>query len=93
LTKEHRMQVYGHTITWGSQTGVGGASRRGWYQQLREWWAARHAAHPHAPFAACKRRWDAKHEVVRPLPVGAVMDMAAAQGALSLGTQLYSLTL
>jgi hypothetical protein len=94
LTKEHSMRVHGQTITWGSQAGVGGASRSGeWYQQLREWWAAHRAVRQHAQLAACERRWDARREVVRPLAAEAAMDMAAAQGTLSMATRLYGLTI
>jgi hypothetical protein len=78
----------------GTPTDVGRArSKSGWYQQLRAWWAARRAARQYAPFAACEHRWDVRREVVRPLPAGTAMDLAAAQGALSMATRLYGLTL
>ena len=79
------MRVHGQTITWGSQTDVGRARRRGrWYQQLREWWANHHAARQDAQVAAGERRWDARREVLRPLP---------ADTALEMVTRLYGLTM
>ena len=69
------MRVHGHTITWGTQTGVGGASCKAeWYQQIRAWWAARREARRQAQFAAFEHRWDARREVVRPLPADAVLE-------------------
>jgi hypothetical protein len=79
------MRVHGQTITWESQTGVGGASRSGgWAQPLRAWWAARRAARRQAQVAALERRWDARREALRPRP---------AEAALQLVTRLYGLSL
>jgi hypothetical protein len=79
------MHIHGQTITWGTPTDVGRARRRGgWAQQIREWWAARHAARQQAQCAALERRWDARREVVRPLPADAALEMV---------TRLYGLTM
>jgi hypothetical protein len=79
------MRIQGQTITWGTPTDVGHASRRGmWAQQIRAWWAARRAARWQAQCAALERRWDARREVVRPLPAEAAMEMV---------TRLYGLTM
>ena len=63
------MQAHGHTTVWGTLSGVGRASAtRGWYQRLKDWWAARMAVRREAKLAALVARWDATHEAVRPLP-------------------------
>jgi hypothetical protein len=79
------MRVHGHTITWETQTDVGRARRtRGWYQPLRAWWANHRAARQDAQLAACEYRWDARREVLWPLP---------AEAALELVTRLYGLSM
>jgi hypothetical protein len=43
--KEMRMRAPGQTSVWRTPIGIGRAREaKGWYQQLRDWWAARHAA-------------------------------------------------
>ena len=86
------MRSHAHATVWGTHIGVGRASdAKGWYQQLREWWAARTAAHRQARLAALDACWDARHEAVRPLRAEAAPEMAAAQGALTVATMFYGL--
>jgi hypothetical protein len=86
------MRVHGHTITWGTPTEVGRTHRKHeWTHQLRAWWAAHRTARQQAALVACEHRWDARREVVRPRSAEAAMDLAAAQGTLSIATQLYGL--
>ncbi|MGH8063674.1 MAG: hypothetical protein ACRERE_00250 [Candidatus Entotheonellia bacterium] len=88
------MQAHGHTTVWGSHISVGRARHTaGRLQQLRAWWAAYTARRRHAKLAALNGCWDAKREVLQPLRAEAAPEMAAAQGALSMATQLYGLTL
>jgi hypothetical protein len=88
------MQAHGQTTVWGSHVHVGRARHNaGRLQQLREWWAAYTASRRHAKLAALSGCWDAKREVLKPLRAEAATEMAAAQGALSMATQLYGHTL
>ena len=80
-------QRYRGTSLDGGSTG----DAKGWYQQLKEWWAARKAARQRAKLVALTNRWDAEHEAVKPLRADAAIEMAIAQGTLSLATQPYSL--
>jgi hypothetical protein len=82
------MQSHGHATVWGTHTGTGCAS---WYQQLKEWWAARTSARRQAKLSALKTCWDPEHEAFKPLRAEAAIEMAIAQGALSMATQPYSL--
>jgi hypothetical protein len=87
------MQAHGHTTVWGTHIGVGRAKDgAGWYQQLREWWAAHKAARQQAKLAALTSCWDAEHETFKPLRAEAAPEMAATQGALSVATMLYGLS-
>ena len=87
------MQAHRHVTGWGTHIGVGRVSGgAGWLQQLREWWSARKAAHRQARLAALDAYWDARHETLRPLHAEAAPEMAAAQGALTVATLLYSLS-
>ena len=87
------MRSHGHATIWGTHVGEGRASdAKGWYQQLREWWAARNAARHEARRAALSAGWDAEREAVRPLRTDAAADMAAAQAGLSVATLLYGLS-
>ena len=87
------MQAHGHVLVWGTHAGERRArDAKGWYQQLRAWWAARTAAREQARRVALQACWDAQHEAVRPLRAEAAPEMAAAQGALTMATLLYGLS-
>jgi hypothetical protein len=82
--KEIIMHAHGHTTVWGTHIGVGRASASGgWYQQIKDWWAARKAMRREASLAAFAARWDATHEAVRPLLAEAAMDIALRQATLA----------
>jgi hypothetical protein len=86
------MQSHGHATVWGTHIGTGCVSgRASWYQQLKEWWAARTSARQQAKLSALKTCWEAEHEAFKPLRAEAAIEMAIAQGALSMATQPYSL--
>jgi hypothetical protein len=86
------MRSHGHAIVWGVHVDIGRArGSSGWYQQLKEWWAARKSSQQQAKLAALNARWDAERETLRPVRAEAALEMAIAQGALSLATQPYSL--
>jgi hypothetical protein len=89
--KEMTMRSHGPATVWGTCLD-GGSTRdaKGWYQQLKEWWAARKAARQRAKLVALTNRWDAEHEAVKPLRANAAVEMAIAQGTLSMATQPYS---
>ncbi len=88
------MPAHGNATVWGSHIGAGRASHGGgWYQQLRDWWQAHKTARQQVRHTALNACWDAERETVRPLRAEAAPDMVAAQGAFSVATQLYGLTL
>jgi len=90
--KEMIMRAHGQTTVWGTPIGVDRATdAKGWYQQLKAWWAARQAARYDATLATLSARWDARREVVTPFRAAAAPDMAAAPCALSVVTLLYGL--
>jgi hypothetical protein len=87
------MRAHGHVLVWGTHAGEGRASdAKGWYQQLKAWWAARKALRRQARLAALHACRDARHEAMRPLRAEAAPEMAAAQGALMVATMLYGLS-
>ena len=85
------MRSHGPATVWGTPLD-GGRTRdvKGWYQQLKEWWAARRAARQQAKLVALTNRWDGEHEAVKPLRADAAVEMAIAQGTLSMAMQPYS---
>jgi len=78
------MSLHGHTTVWGTHIGVGRATdAKGWYQQVKDWWAAHKVMRREARLATLKARWDARREVVRPLHPDAAIDMVASTHACS----------
>ena len=87
------MPVHGHTTVWESPIGARRArTTKSWYQQLRDRWAAHHAALREAHLAARCARWDATRKAVTPCRADAAPEMAAAQHALSVATVIYGLS-
>jgi hypothetical protein len=59
------MTVLGHAITWGTHVGdERGTDAKGWYAQMKTWWAAHKAARQKAKRAALEAHWDARREAV-----------------------------
>jgi hypothetical protein len=88
--KEMTMRSHGPAAVWGTSFDSGrDRDGKGWYQQLKEWWAARKAARQQAKLVALTNRWDAEHEAVKPLRADAAVEIAIAQGTLSMATQPY----
>ena len=86
------MRAYGHASVWRTHSGVGRATdAKRWYQQLKAWRAARHAARHDAALATLSARWDARREVVTPFHAEAAPEMAAAHRTLSVATMFYGL--
>ena len=77
------MTMLGHTITWGTHIGAEHTTgAKGWYAQMKTWWAAHKAARHETKRDALKARWDVRHEAVRtPFTVTATdaMEPAHAQ--------------
>jgi hypothetical protein len=92
--KEITMHANGHTTVWGTHIGVSRATDgKGWYQQLKEWWAAHKAARHDTRLATLRARWDARREAVHPLHADAAIDMVASTHAFSTTTALCDLTM
>jgi hypothetical protein len=86
------MHSHGHTTVWGTPIGVGRTpDGKGWYQQVKAWWAAHTAARHDAKLAPLRARWDARREAVRPLHADAAIDMLTSTHACSTTTALYAL--
>jgi hypothetical protein len=91
-SKEMTMRSHGPATVRGTALKDGRArDANGWCQQLQAWRAARKAARQQAKLVALTNRWDAEHETVTSLRADAAVDMAIAQGTLSMATQPYSL--
>jgi hypothetical protein len=76
-----------------SSRGVRASDAKRWSQRLWDWWAAHASTRQHAKLAALNASWDAQRETLKPRRVEATPEMAAAQGALSMATQICGLTL
>jgi hypothetical protein len=88
------MHANGHTTVWGTHIGVGRARDvKGWYHELKEWWAAHKAARHEAKLATLKARWDARREAVRPLHADGASDMVASTHAFSTTTAFCDLSI
>ena len=87
------MRAHGQTTVWGTSIGVSRATdAKGWYQQLRNRWAAHKAARQQVNLDALHRCWDAKREAVHPLHADAAIDMVASTHAFSTTTALCDLS-
>ena len=87
------MRSHGHTTVWGTHIGVGRSHEStSWYQQLKEWWAARASVRQQTKLAGLHACWDAEHEAVKPWRAEAAIEMAIARGALSMATHPFSLS-
>jgi hypothetical protein len=88
------MRAHGLSTTGWTHRLVGRArSGAGWYRQLRELWTARQAARRVAYLASLSACWNATHEAFTPLRAEAAVDMAVAQGVLSIAMQPYAFAL
>jgi nitrate/TMAO reductase-like tetraheme cytochrome c subunit len=87
------MHTNGHTLHWGTHSGVGRAREtKIWYQQLRDWWTAHTAARQQAKQEVLHRCWDTTREAVTSHRAEAAPEMAAAHRAISVVTMLYGLS-
>jgi hypothetical protein len=92
--EEIPMTTHGYTTVWGTHIGVGRRTdAKGWYQQLKAWWADHKAARHEAHLITLNARWDARREAVRLQPADAAVDMVAATHAFSTTTALCDLGL
>ena len=86
------MRASGHASVWRIHIGVGRATDgKGWYQQLKAWWAADKAARQEAMLARYRARWDARREAVRTAHADAAIDMVASTHVFSTTTALCNL--
>jgi hypothetical protein len=82
------MHAHGHTTVWGAHPDAGRAiGGKSWYQQLKDWWAARQEA----KLATLTAHWDAGREAVRPLHTDAAIDLVASTHLCSTTTALCDL--
>jgi hypothetical protein len=86
------MRAYGHASVWKTHLGVGRATDgQRWYQQVKAWWTTHKARRQEANVATVMAHWDAKREAVTSFHADAAIDMALAQGTLSLATHPIAL--
>ena len=78
------------TTGWMHRLGGSARSGAGWYRQLRDGWTVRQAARRAAHLASLSACWNATREAFTPLRAEAAMDMALAQGVLSIAMQPYA---
>jgi hypothetical protein len=76
------MRAEGQTSVWRAPIGRARNAKH-WYQQVHAWWTAHNAARYAAHLATVTARWDARREVVHPLPADAARDMVASTRACS----------
>jgi hypothetical protein len=70
------MTAHGHTTTWGTHIGVGGAAdAKSWYAALKTWWAKHRTARVSARLATLRTQWDAKREAVHSFRADAAINM------------------
>jgi hypothetical protein len=88
------MHANGHITVWGTHLGVGRTRDvKGWYHELKAWWAAHKAARHEARLATLTARWDAKREAVRLPHADAASDMVTSTHAFSITTALCDLSI
>jgi len=88
------MRAHGQTTVWGNHIPLDRAKHgAGWLQQVREWWTQYKATRRDVKQAALNACWDARREVCVPVRAEAAAEMAATQGAISMATQLYGLSI
>ena len=86
------MRGHGPASVWRTPIGASRATdTKGWYPQLKAWWAAHKTVRHDAKLTALNARWDARREVVRPLHADAAADMIASRQAGSTTTVLDAL--
>jgi hypothetical protein len=87
------MRTHEQTPVWGTPIGVGRTTdAKGWYQQVKAWWAAHKAVHQEANLATIRTHWDARREAVRHTHADAAIDMVASTHAFSTATALCNLS-
>jgi hypothetical protein len=78
------MNAKGHATVWGTHIRVGRARHmKGWYHELKDWWAAHKTARHEARLATLKAQWNARREAVLPFHADAASDLVASTHAFS----------
>jgi hypothetical protein len=86
------MPAHGHTTAWGTHIGVGRPTEaKGWYAQLKTWWATHKTARVGARLVPLGASWDARHETVHALRADAAIDLVVPAHARSITTALCDL--